>query len=95
VRIGYIREKNSPGRKFQIKYEGRRVDFRVGIVPTIHGERAVLRLLDSSSLNLSLGDLGFEPSAYEAFQRAINASYGMVLVTGPTGAGKQQHFIVL
>lgn len=74
--------------KFQIKYEGRRIDFRVGIIPTINGERITIRLLDSSTLTLTLKDLGFEPSAFEAFQRAINASYGMVLVSGPTGSGK-------
>lgn len=74
--------------KFQIKYENRRIDFRIGIIPTIHGERAMLRLLDSSTLNLQLSDLGFEPQSLEAFNRAINASYGMILVTGPTGSGK-------
>lgn len=74
--------------KFQIKYEGRRIDFRVGISPTINGERAMLRLLDSSTLTLTLKDLGFEPESLAAFERAVNASYGMVLVTGPTGCGK-------
>jgi type II secretory ATPase GspE/PulE/Tfp pilus assembly ATPase PilB-like protein len=74
--------------KFQIKAAGRRVDFRVGVTPTVHGERIVMRLLDSSSLKLGLDDLGFEPSALKSFKRAINASYGMVLVSGPTGSGK-------
>jgi len=74
--------------KFQMKFEGRRIDFRVGIVPTIHGERSNIRLLDSSTLVLTINDLGFEPEVLEAFKRAINASYGMVLVTGPTGSGK-------
>ncbi|MBI4712208.1 MAG: Flp pilus assembly complex ATPase component TadA [Planctomycetes bacterium] len=74
--------------KFQIKFEGRRIDFRVAVVPTVHGERVVMRILDSSSLNLKLDDLGFEEVAHKAFQKAINASYGMVLVSGPTGSGK-------
>ena len=74
--------------KFQIKVEGRRIDFRVGVTPTVHGERVVLRLLDSSSLNLKLDDLGFEEAALKMFKKAISASYGMVLVSGPTGSGK-------
>jgi type IV pilus assembly protein PilB len=74
--------------KFQVKYEGRQIDFRVSILPTIHGEKGVLRVLDSSSLNLGIEKLGFEKSAEEAFRRAIGASYGMILVTGPTGSGK-------
>ncbi|MBA7542602.1 putative type II secretion system protein HxcR [subsurface metagenome] len=74
--------------KFQIKYEGRRIDFRVAVIPTIHAERAMLRLLDSSSLNVELEELGFEKEAMESFNRAINSSYGMVMVTGPTGCGK-------
>lgn len=74
--------------KFQIKVEGRRIDFRVGVTPTVHGERLVLRLLDSSSLNLKLDDLGFEATALKMFKKAITASYGMVLVSGPTGSGK-------
>lgn len=74
--------------KFQVKYEGRQVDFRVSILPTIHGEKAVLRILDSSSLNIGIDKLGFEPEAETAFRKALSASYGMLLVTGPTGSGK-------
>src|SRR5689334_6865924 len=74
--------------KFQVKYEGRQVDFRVSILPTIHGEKAVLRILDSSSLNIGIEKLGFEPDAESAFRKALAASYGMLLVTGPTGSGK-------
>jgi type IV pilus assembly protein PilB len=74
--------------KFQMKYEGRQIDFRVSILPTIHGEKVVMRILDSSSLALGLAKLGFEPQAHETFQRAINSAYGMILVTGPTGSGK-------
>jgi type IV pilus assembly protein PilB len=74
--------------KFQVKFEGRQVDFRVSILPTIHGEKAVLRILDSSSLNIGIEKLGFEPIAEQAFRKALAASYGMLLVTGPTGSGK-------
>ncbi|HLY75025.1 MAG TPA: ATPase, T2SS/T4P/T4SS family, partial [Planctomycetota bacterium] len=74
--------------KFQVKFEGRQVDFRVSILPTIHGEKAVLRILDSSSLNIGIDKLGFEPFAETAFRKALSASYGMLLVTGPTGSGK-------
>jgi len=74
--------------KFQVKFEGRQVDFRVSILPTVHGEKAVLRILDSSSLNIGIDKLGFEPFAETAFRKALAASYGMLLVTGPTGSGK-------
>jgi len=74
--------------KFQVKMEGRQVDFRVSVLPTVHGEKVVLRILDGSNLALSLETLGFEPSALADFNTAISASYGMILVTGPTGSGK-------
>ncbi len=74
--------------KFQVKFEGRQVDFRVSILPTVHGEKAVLRILDSSSLNIGIEKLGFEPEAEAAFRKTLSASYGMLLVTGPTGSGK-------
>lgn len=74
--------------KFQIKYEGRQIDFRVSTLPTIFGEKVVMRVLDSSSITMGLDVLGFEPEALSAFRRAINTPYGMLLVTGPTGSGK-------
>lgn len=74
--------------KFQVRYENRQIDFRVSIMPTIYGEKAMLRVLDSASLELKIADLGLDPEAEAAFRRAINASYGWVLVTGPTGSGK-------
>jgi len=74
--------------KFQIRMEGRQVDFRVSILPTVHGEKVVMRILDASNLSLSLEALGFEPKALKDFSSAIRASYGMILVTGPTGSGK-------
>jgi len=74
--------------KFQLKYEGRQIDFRVSTLPTIFGEKVVMRILDSSSITMGLDVLGFEPQVLEAFRRAIATPYGMLLVTGPTGSGK-------
>ncbi|HYC76728.1 MAG TPA: ATPase, T2SS/T4P/T4SS family [Planctomycetota bacterium] len=74
--------------KFQIRVNGRQIDLRLSILPVVHGEKAVLRLLDSSNLVLSLDDLGFEPGSLETLRRGIAAPYGMILVTGPTGSGK-------
>jgi len=74
--------------KFQMKAEGRQVDFRVSILPLIHGEKVCMRLLDSGNLTLDLGKLGLEEKALLDFRKAISSPYGMVLVTGPTGSGK-------
>ncbi|ACV68391.1 type IV-A pilus assembly ATPase PilB [Desulfohalobium retbaense] len=67
---------------------GLEVEFRVSVLPLLYGEKVVMRLLDKSSLNLDLRDLGLEDSALEILQRAIIKPYGMILVTGPTGSGK-------
>ncbi|NMC71455.1 MAG: type IV-A pilus assembly ATPase PilB [Myxococcales bacterium] len=64
------------------------MDFRVSVLPTLFGEKVVLRLLDKSSLQLDMTKLGFEPEALEHFRKAIYMPYGMCLVTGPTGSGK-------
>jgi type IV pilus assembly protein PilB len=64
------------------------VDFRVSVLPMVHGEKVVIRILDTSSLALSLDTLGFEEKALVDFRKAITAAYGMILVTGPTGSGK-------
>jgi len=74
--------------KFQIRVEGRQIDFRVSVLPTVHGEKVVMRILDGGNLALSLDSLGFEKKALDDFQTAISSSYGMILVTGPTGSGK-------
>lgn len=76
--------------KIRINYSGRQkeIDFRVSSLPTLFGEKVVLRILDREKLPGSLSDLGFEPESYKAFERAIARPYGMVLVTGPTGSGK-------
>ncbi|MDF1553842.1 MAG: type IV-A pilus assembly ATPase PilB [Deferrisomatales bacterium] len=64
------------------------MDFRVSVLPTLFGEKIVLRLLDKSNLQLDMTKLGFEEGALAAFKDAIHKPYGMVLVTGPTGSGK-------
>jgi type IV pilus assembly protein PilB len=68
--------------------KGREMDFRVSTLPTIYGEKTVLRLLDKSSLQLDMTKLGFESDQLKDFSDAIHLPYGMVLVTGPTGSGK-------
>ncbi len=84
-----IAEKRKPqDGKFQIKVEGRQIDFRVSVLPVVHGEKVVLRILDVGNLALSLDRLGFEASSLESFRKAISQPYGMILVTGPTGSGK-------
>jgi type IV pilus assembly protein PilB len=74
--------------KFQVKVEGRQIDFRVSTLPVVHGEKAVMRILDQSNLALQLDTLGFEPKCLEDYAKAIKAPYGMILITGPTGSGK-------
>jgi type IV pilus assembly protein PilB len=72
----------------KIKYKGREVDFRVSTLPTLFGEKVVMRLLDKSNLKLDMSKLGFATKALADFEAAIRAPYGMILVTGPTGSGK-------
>jgi len=67
---------------------GREMDFRVSVLPTLFGEKVVLRLLDKSNLQLDMTKLGFDAAPLEEFKNAIHQPYGMVLVTGPTGSGK-------
>ncbi len=74
--------------KMRIDGRPREMDFRVSTVPTLFGEKVVLRLLDKENLALDLTKLGFEPESLEKFERAILKPWGMVLVTGPTGSGK-------
>ncbi|MCY7348858.1 MAG: Flp pilus assembly complex ATPase component TadA [Pyrinomonadaceae bacterium] len=74
--------------KVKIDNRSRELDFRVSSLPTLFGEKVVLRLLDKDKLMLDMTKLGFEQESLEIFQRNINKPYGMVLVTGPTGSGK-------
>jgi type IV pilus assembly protein PilB len=88
-----IAEKRLPqdGRiKIRVRLENRsrELDFRVSTLPTIFGEKMVLRLLDKENLRLDMTQLGFEPEGLEKFKRNVSKPYGMVLVTGPTGSGK-------
>jgi len=66
----------------------KQLDFRVSVLPTLYGEKVVMRLLDKENLRLDMTKLGFEPESLAKFQKAIFKPYGMVLVTGPTGSGK-------
>jgi type IV pilus assembly protein PilB len=79
--------------RFRVRYLGRSIDFRVSIMPSIHGEDAVLRVLDKESMSekfhkLTLDVVGFSDEDLRKFRRYIKEPYGMVLVTGPTGSGK-------
>ena len=79
--------------RFRVRYNGRSIDFRVSITPSIHGEDAVLRVLDKESMSekfhkLTLDVVGFNDEDLQKFRRYIKEPYGMVLVTGPTGSGK-------
>ena len=79
--------------RFRVRFNGRAIDFRVSIMPSIHGEDAVLRVLDKESMSekfrtLTLDVVGFDGEDLRKFRRYIKEPYGMVLVTGPTGSGK-------
>jgi type IV pilus assembly protein PilB len=74
--------------KMNISGKKKQLDYRVSTLPTLFGEKIVLRLLDKENLRLDMTKLGFEPESLEKFERAILKPYGMVLVTGPTGSGK-------
>ncbi len=79
--------------RFRVRYKSRLIDFRVSIMPTVHGENAVLRVLDKESMSekfrhLTLDVVGFAEEDLRRFRRYIREPYGMVLVTGPTGSGK-------
>ena len=74
--------------KVKVDSRSRELDFRVSTLPTLFGEKVVLRLLDKENLMLDMTKLGFEPDSLVKFQRNISKPYGMVLVTGPTGSGK-------
>jgi type IV pilus assembly protein PilB len=74
--------------RFQVTVDNRTVDFRVSSLPTIFGEKIVMRILDKSTLLLDLDRLGFEEEDLEKFYRLIQHPYGMILLTGPTGSGK-------
>jgi type IV pilus assembly protein PilB len=74
--------------RFQVKFGTREVDLRVSTIPTVFGEKVVLRLLDKSKGLIKLEQLGFIPGQLEEFKSIISKSYGIILLTGPTGSGK-------
>lgn len=85
-----ISEKRVPqdGRMKLVLSKSRAIDFRVSTLPTLHGEKIVMRILDPTSATLGIEALGYEPEQQTALLEAIHRPYGMVLVTGPTGSGK-------
>ena len=74
--------------RIKLRYGSREIDFRVSTLPTIFGEKTVMRILDKEALKLDLSMLGFDPWSLENFNKAIHSPYGMILITGPTGSGK-------
>jgi len=89
-----IAEKRVPqDGRFKLRFEGRNIDFRVSVMPSVHGEDCVIRILDKESMNrefknLSLNILGFDEAEKRKLRKFVREPYGMVLVTGPTGSGK-------
>lgn len=84
-----IAEKRLPqDGRFRIRSGGRDIDFRVSTLPTVYGEKIVMRILDKGNLKIDLGEFGLETDELEKINRALASPYGMVLVTGPTGSGK-------
>ncbi len=74
--------------RLSVNTNGKKVDLRVATLPTVWGEKVVMRILDNSTAMLTLGDLGFSTENYERYALSFNKPYGMLLVTGPTGSGK-------
>ena len=74
--------------RIKLRFNQREIDFRVSTLPTIFGEKTVMRILDKDSLQLDLTMLGFDQRSLEQFSKAIHAPHGMILITGPTGSGK-------
>ncbi len=74
--------------RMRIRVSGKDYDLRVSIMPTVHGEKIVLRLLDKSNLSASIDKLGLDGETFQQFKTAIDAPHGLILVTGPTGSGK-------
>ncbi len=81
------RRKPQDGR-INMRVDKKVIDFRVSVIPTVYGEKVVMRILDKSGLQLDLTKLGFESDDLERFERGIRNPYGIILVTGPTGSGK-------
>ncbi len=74
--------------RFRIRVSGKEIDLRVSILPTVHGEKIVIRILDKGALTGSIDALGMDEYTLDIFKKAVDAPHGMILVTGPTGSGK-------
>jgi type IV pilus assembly protein PilB len=74
--------------RFRIKAPGREIDVRVSVIPTIYGEKVVMRILDAAALNHNLDELGFEPQLLKEYKEMLQRPHGIIIVTGPTGSGK-------
>ena len=74
--------------RMRVRVSGKDYDLRVSVLPTVHGEKIVLRVLDKTSLSASVDKLGLDPDTFRQFKAAIDAPHGLILVTGPTGSGK-------
>jgi type IV pilus assembly protein PilB len=74
--------------RMRVKVSGKDFDLRVSVLPTVHGEKVVLRVLDKTNLSASIDKLGLDPETFKQFKFAIDAPHGLILVTGPTGSGK-------
>ena len=74
--------------RFKVKASGRDIDVRVSLIPTIYGEKVVMRILDPSAVNLDIDSLGFEPELLETLKKTLAQPHGIIVVTGPTGSGK-------
>jgi type IV pilus assembly protein PilB len=74
--------------RMRIRVSGKDYDLRVSIMPTVHGEKIVLRLLDKTNLSASIDKLGLDPETFQQVKTAVDAPHGLILVTGPTGSGK-------
>lgn len=81
------RRKPQDGR-LSVNHEGRKIDLRVAALPTVWGEKVVMRILDNSTAQMALEDLGFSDDNFDRFRLSYTKPYGMILVTGPTGSGK-------
>ncbi len=81
------RRKPQDGR-LSVNHQGRKIDLRVATLPTVWGEKIVMRVLDNTTATMELADLGIRPENYEIYQQSFSKPYGMILVTGPTGSGK-------
>lgn len=88
ARLDIIEKRKPQDGRIKIKVKDRTIDLRVSSLPTVWGEKIVMRILDQQNLNLDLTKLGFEKEELDKFQKAIRNPYGILLVTGPTGSGK-------